>query len=162
VSSVAIKFTGTGANDYSGSLAGAPSTYTYQLPGLYTAQFQFTDTNSVVYTIKRSVLIQDNAAQRGMLCDVYGYMKDRLNAQDTTSAANVFQPAERSTYLTFFNALGSNMPTAASQLGVIVSGLIGFGYVDFLIAQDNADQTRSGFPLRMTQSGDGVWRISEM
>ena len=162
VNSVAINFKGSGANDYSGTLANAPTTYTYQQPGLYTAQFQFTDSNNIVYTIKRSVLIQDIAVQRGMLCDVYGYLKDRLNAQDANGASNVFQPADRSTYLTFFSGLGSNMPTAASQLGVIANGLLGIGFVDFLIVQDNADQTRSGFPLRMTQSGDGVWRISEM
>jgi hypothetical protein len=162
ISSVTINFKGSGGNDYSGSLAAAPTSYTYQQAGLYTAQFQFTDSNSVVYTIKRSVLIQDITVQRGMLCDVYGYLRDRLNAQDASGAANAFQPAERTTYLNFFNTLGTNMPTAAGQLGVIVNGLVGVGYGDFLLVQDNSDQTRSGYPLRMTQSGDGVWRISEM
>jgi hypothetical protein len=97
-----------------------------------------------------------------MLCDVYGYLRDRLNAQDASGAANAFQPAERTTYLNFFNTLGTSMPTAAGQLGVIVNGLVGVGYSDFLLVQDNSDQTRSGYPVRMTQSGDGVWRISEM
>ncbi len=162
VASVAIDFQGRGTNDYSGTLANAPKTYTYLQSGLYTAKFVFTDSNNATYTINRSVLIQDLAIQRGMLCDVYGYLQDRLNAQDATGASNVFQPAERSTYATFFSGLGTDMPVAAAQLGVIVNGVLGTGFVDFLIVQDNADQTRSGYPLRMTQSGDGVWRISEM
>jgi hypothetical protein len=162
ISNVAINFKGTGPNDYSGPLSGAPSTYIYQQPGLYTAQFQFIDSNSVAYTVKRSVVIQDVGGQRGMLCDVYGYLKDRLAVQDATGASSVFQSSEQSTFLAFFSALGSNMPAAASQLGVVVNGVMGVGYADLLLVRDNTDQTRSGFPLRMSQTADGVWRISEM
>jgi hypothetical protein len=36
------------------------------------------------------------------------------------------------------------------------------GYADMTLMRDNADKTRSGFPLRMTQGSDEVWRISEM
>lgn len=163
ISSVAIDFRGIGSNDYNGTLTGAPASYAYSTPGLYLAQFQFTDSNSVDYTIHRAVLVQDIAVQRGMLCDVYGYLQDRLNAQDATGASNVFQPADRTTWLNYFTALGSNMPTAAAQLGVIVNGVLSPDFVDLLLVQDNlTTQTRSGFPLRMTQSGDGVWRISEM
>jgi len=162
INSVAINFKGTGPNDYSGALAGAPTSYTYLQPGLYTAQFQFTDTNSVTYQVSRSVLIQDIAVQRGMLCDVYGYLKDRLAAQDATGASYVYQSTEQSTFLSFFTALGSDMPAASSQLGVIINGIMGGGYADLLLVRDNADQTRSGYPLRMSQSADGVWRISEM
>lgn len=163
ISNLAIDFRGIGTNDYNGSLASAPTSYAYATPGLYLAKFQFTDSNSTVYTIQRAVLVQDIAVQRGMLCDVYGYLKNRLNAQDATGASNVFQPVERTTWLNFFNALGSNMPTAASQLGVIINGVLSPDFADLLLVQDNVTaQTRAGFPLRMTQSGDGVWRISEM
>ena len=48
------------------------------------------------------------------------------------------------------------------MLGVIGNGTIGQGYAEMTLIRDNADQTRSGFPLRMTQGSDGVWRISEM
>jgi len=162
INSVAINFKGTGGNDYSGLFAGAPTTYTYQQPGLYTAQFQFTDSNNVVYTIKKSVLIQDFGAQHAMLCDVYGYLRDRLTAQDATNAGNAFQLIVRNDYIAFFNTLGANMPATAQQLGAIVDGQLGFGFADLLLVRDNSDQTRNGFPLRLTQGTDGVWRISEM
>lgn len=163
VQSVAINFRGSGSNDYTGSLAGAPTSYVYSAPGLYTAQFMVTDTIGNVYTASRAVLIGDFAAQRSMLCDVYGYLKDRMNAQDATGASNVFQPADRTNYLNFFNALGTNMPAAAAQLGVIIDGQFGIGSAELLLERDNSGaQTRSGFPMRMTQGSDGVWRISEM
>ncbi|MBS0570559.1 MAG: hypothetical protein JSS28_08125 [Proteobacteria bacterium] len=163
ISNLAIDFRGIGSNDYNGTLASAPTSYAYAMPGLYLAKFRFTDSNSNVYTIQRAVLVQDIGIQRSMLCDVYGYLKNRLNAQDATGASNVFQPVERTTWLNFFNALGSSMPTAASQLGVVVNGILSPDFADLLLVQDNAaNQTRAGFPLRMTQSGDGVWRISEM
>lgn len=163
VQSVAVNFRGSGANDYIGALAGAPASFTYTAPGLYTAQFQVTDTSSNTYTATRAILIQDFPAQRSMLCDVYGYLKNRMSVQDATGASNVFQPADRSAYLTFFNALGTNMPVAAAQLGVIIDGQLGSGIAELLLERDDTStQTRGGFPLRITQGTDGVWRISEM
>lgn len=162
VQSVAVNFKGSGADDYTGTLAGAPSRYVYTQPGLYTAQFRVTDTSNNTYIAYRSVLIQDFNAQRGMLCDVYGYLLDRLNAQDAVNAANAFQTVVRSSYKSFFSQLGTHMPAVAQQLGVVIDGQLGTGIAELLLERDNPDQTRSGFPLRMTQGTDGVWRISEM
>ena len=48
-------------------------------------------------------------------------------------------------------------------MGVIIDGQLGIGFADVLILRDDTvAQTRSGFPLRLTQCSDGVWRISEM
>ncbi|MGH8040988.1 MAG: hypothetical protein ACREPN_02965 [Rudaea sp.] len=164
VQTVTINFTGSGAPDFSGSsLTGAPSSYTYSAPGIYTAMLSVQDTAANIYTGTTTLAIQNLATQRGMLCDVYGYLKDRLNAQDTTNAANAFQQNVRSNYQSLFTAFGTNMPAVAQSLGVIVSGMLGQGFADLLIVRDDAvNQTRGGFPLRMTQGADGVWRISEM
>ena len=103
------------------------------------------------------------AAQRGMLCDIYGYVKDRLTAQDATGASNAYQIVVRTDFLNYFTGLGASMPSTAQNLGVVVDGQLGIGFADLLILRDDTvAQTRSGFPMRMTQSTDGVWRISEM
>jgi len=45
----------------------------------------------------------------------------------------------------------------------IVNGQLGVGFADVLLLRDDLiAQSRSGFPLRLTQGADGVWRISEM
>lgn len=163
VEAVTVNFKGSGADDYSGPLSGAPAQHTYARPGVYTARFTVTDNHQQTYTAYRAVLIQDLTAQRGMLCDVYGYLGNRLTAQDAVGAGNAFQPVQRNHYVSFFTQLGANMPATAAQLGVIVSGQLGLGFADLLLVRDDvATQTRNGFPLRMTQGTDGVWRISEM
>lgn len=163
VQSVAVNFHSTGTDDYTGPLSGAPSSFTYAQPGLYKMRIVVTDSNSQTYTAYRSVLIQDFAAQRGMLCDVYGYVKDRLTAQDATGASTAYQPVVRTDFLNYFTGLGASMPSTAQNLGVVVDGQLGIGFADLLLLRDDTvAQTRSGFPMRMTQSTDGVWRISEM
>lgn len=163
VQSVAIDFNGDGTDEYTGSsFTGAPTSFTYMQPGIYTVRVRVTDTSSATYTAYRSVAVQDVAVQRGMMCDIYGYVKDRLNAQDATGAGNAYQPVVRSDFTTFFTQLGTNMPATAQQLGTILDGQLGTGFADLLLVRDNPDQTRSGFPMRLTQGSDGVWRISEM
>lgn len=164
VQTVTINFTGSGGPNFTGSsLTGAPSIFTYPSPGIYTATLSVQDTAANIYTGTVTIAVQDLAAQRGMMCDIYGYLKNRLNAQDAPGAASTFQQNVSSNYQSLFTAFGTNMPTVAQSLGVIVSGLLGQGFADMLIVRDNTtNQTRSGFPLRMTQGSDGVWRISEM
>ncbi len=95
VQSIAVNFHKTGTDDYSGPLSGAPSSFTYTQPGLSQVHIVISDSNSQTYTTYRSVLIPDLAAQRGMLCDVYGYVKDRLTAQDAPGASNAYQSVVR-------------------------------------------------------------------
>lgn len=161
--SVALDADGDGASDFTApSLVSLPTKFTYVRPGLYTATLRIASTNGSTYIARREVLIEDFAAQRAMLCDVYGYLKNRLNAQDAMGASNAFQPAMRSRYQAQFAKIGSQMPKVVPRLGVIVDGQIGAGYAFLTLVRDNPDHTRSGFPLRMTQGTDGVWRISEM
>ena len=164
VQTVTINFKGSGSNDFTGtSLSGAPTSYSYGQIGLYRATLSVTDTGNNTYSAYRSILIQDLPTQRGMACDVYGYLLDRLAAADRTNAGKAFQADMQSNYVDLFNQLTTgNMQTIAQQLGVIVTGQLGVDFADLLLVRDNADQTRSGFPLRITVGADGVWRISEM
>lgn len=163
VTAVKVDFNGDGVFDYSGpTLAGAPTTHTYTAPGIYTATFSVVYSNGNGYQVRKSIAALDLAAQRGMLCDVYGYLKDRLNAQDAEGASRAYQESSRDGYRTLFQAAGIHMPSIVPDLGVIGDGLIGNGFSELTIVRDNSDQTHNGFPLRMTQDADGVWRILEM
>ncbi len=163
VQSVALDADGNGTYDFSAaSVASLPTVLSYPQPGLYNVALRVVDSNANVYVARRAVLVQDLAAQRGMLCDVYGYLKDRLNAQDAINAAGAYQPLERTQYQSLFTSLAAHMPESVPQLGFITKGLVAPGFAELTLLRDNPDQTRSGYPLRLTQGSDGVWRISEM
>lgn len=161
--SLTVDFNGDNINEFTGtSLTGIPSSYTYTQPGMYVAHARLIDTNNVTYDAYRRVLVEDLAVQRGMLCDIHQYVKAQLMAQNATQASLAYQSVNRSNYYNLFAVLGTNMPAAAQKLGTIVNGVMGNGFAEMLLVRDNANQTRSGFPLRITQGADGVWRISEM
>lgn len=161
--SVALDFDGDGTYEFDAS--SLPTTFvdtTYPTSGRYTVSLKVVDSNNITYVTRRSILLQDVASQRGMLCDVFGYLRSRLLASDAPGAGLAYQPVAETRYLPLFIALGAGMPAAAPKLGVIANGTLARGYAELSLVRDNADQTRSGFPLRMTQGADGVWRISEM
>ena len=163
VKSIAIDADGDGIYESSATtLANLPAGFIYNLPGIYSASLKVMDNRGNEYLARRTVLIQDPVAHRYMLCDIYAYLKDRLNAQDAIGASNAHQPLTQAKYLPFYQALGFNMPASAQMLGSVANGFVGNGYAELTIVRDNTNQTRSGFPLRMTQGTDGVWRISEM
>ena len=163
VQSVAIDPDGSGTYPYTATtLTALPSSFIYSYPSRHTAAFKVIDNQGHTYVAYRTVLIEDHVAQRYVMCDVYSYLKNRLNAQDTTGASNAYQPLVRDKYRSLFTALGNNMPSASTTLGAIADGFMGQGYAEMTLVRDNADQTRSGYPLRMTLGTDGVWRLSEM
>jgi PKD repeat protein len=163
VKSIAIDLDGDGTPDFSGtSLSGAPTSFTFNAPGLYTPTLTVVDSNNVTYTADTQIVVQDYVQTRGMLCDVYGYLKDRLNEGDAAGAVLAYQASVQSAYSSLFTDPGANLPSMVPMLGIIANGFIGQGYAEMTIVRDNANQTRNGYPLRMTQGTDGVWRIGEM
>ncbi|MDR3388718.1 MAG: hypothetical protein P4L92_16850 [Rudaea sp.] len=163
ITSVTIDLDGDGVPEFTGtSLSGAPASFTYVAPGMYAPTLTVVDSNNKTYVADTRVFAQDLVQQRGMLCDVYGYLKDRLNQADVAGAALAYQPLVQSQYLSLFTDIGANMPSIVPMLGVIANGFVAPGYAEMTLVRDNTDQSRSGFPLRITQGSDGVWRIAEM
>lgn len=163
IQSVALDANGDGVFDYTAATLGQlPTALLYEQPGTYVATLRIIDSNNNTYLATRLVLVKDRAEQRNMLCDIYAYLKDRLANQDATGASLAYQPAVQQSYLSTFISLGTGMTNASTMLGNIASGILAQGSAELIIVRDNSDQTRNGYPLRMTQGTDGVWRISEM
>lgn len=163
VSSISIDYTSDGTPDFTGtSLSDAPNLVTYLTPGTHTLTFKVVDSNGITYTAKRAVLVQDMNVQRSMLCDVYGYLKDRLTASDAIAASSVYEEEIRPQYLSLFNALDTRMSSIVSQLGTVSTGFVGPGFAELQLIRDNDNQTRNAYPLRMSRGTDGVWRITGM
>lgn len=164
VASVAIDLNGDGAPEYSGaSLQGAPTTFRFANPGVYTPTITVVDSNNQTYVSTTRVTVRDLAVTRGIVCDVFGYLKSRLNQEDVAGAVQAFQPSVQAQYQSLLSTEDpSNLPSIAQKLGTIANGYFGLGYAELLLIRDNSDQSRSGFPLRVTLGTDGIWRVSEM
>lgn len=160
VSNIGLDLNGDGLAEYRGAtLDGAPNAYTFPRPGLYRARVDINQGDIAAY---RYILVRDRVAQRSMLCDIFGYLRDRLAAQDLVGAANAFHPDRRTEYLDVLTALGAQMPLFAERLGTVVDGQFTGSMADLTLVRDQDDETRSGYPLRLMQGPDGVWRILEM
>ena len=163
IQSIQLDMNGDGVTDYTlGALPASAVAGTFASPGVYTVTALVTDSNNATYRGAKSVAVLDFVAQRSMLADVYGYVKNRLMAQDASGAVLAYHPRGAAKYLPLFVAFGSSMPSAAGMLGTIVTGSFASGYAQLTLVRDNPDHTRNGFPLRMSQGADGVWRIDEM
>lgn len=160
VSNIGLDFNGDGLTEYRGAtLDGAPNAYTFPRPGLYRARVDINQSDIVAY---RYILVRDSVAQRSMLCDVYGYLRDRLAAQDLSGLAHAFHPDNRTEYLELFTTFGTQMPAVSERLGTVVDGQFSGGIADLLLIRDQDGETRTGYPLRLSRGADGVWRILEM
>lgn len=163
IASIEFDADGDGAFEQSGAAADAIEwTASYSRPGLYMASVRVTDSEGHVHVATRPVLIRSVAGERGMLCDVYGYLRDRLSAGDATGAGNAFVEMVRGGYVSAFADLGGELPNVAAELGHVVSGFVGPRYAEILVMRDNADGTRSGYHVHMIHDADGVWRIQGM
>ncbi|HUD40572.1 MAG TPA: IPT/TIG domain-containing protein [Dokdonella sp.] len=160
VSNIGLDLNGDGLAEYRGAtLDGAPNAYTFPRPGLYRARVDINHSEIVAY---RYILVRDRVAQRSMLCDIYGYLRGRLAAQDVIGAADAFHPDHRTEYLDLFTSTGTQMPELAQRLGTVADGQFSGDVADLMLIRDQPDETRTGYPLRLMQGADGVWRILEM
>jgi hypothetical protein len=162
---VGIDANGDGIDDIVNPTNSTPLVYLQKQPGLYHAKLTVRDNNNVTYTSYVYYLVRSASELNGMLCDVYGYMRQQLTAAGgpyVTNALYSIHPSSQADYQTLFNNAGSGLPAYVTNLGSIVSGTISNDFASYLVVRQNADQTRSGYHMEFTQDAAGVWRIGDM
>jgi len=163
VSKVEMDADGDGIYELSvNAIEDIPVKLEFQNPGLFNSVARITDSQGNHYYAHQFVLIDDMAARRSIMCDIYGYLKSKLSSNDAASASLAYQPMVRDAYKSQFDAWSTYMAYAGENLGFVMEGRLAAGYAELMVVRDNSDGTRSGFPIRVTQGIDGVWRISEM
>jgi hypothetical protein len=162
VTSLSIDYNGDGTDDVTNPAAGAPLTYLANTPNLYAARLTVVDSNNNTYVNYVHYFVEDPVRQTGMLCDVYGYLKQRLTAQDTAGALTAIDPNAQAEYQPLFTNNTSALPAYVANLGNIVDGYLTGRTATFIVVRQNPDTTLSGFHMEYTQGADGTWRISSM
>lgn len=135
--------------------------YTYAVPGIYIARLRITNAASQTFTSFRRVLVQDQSTTRQTLCAVYGHVRSSLAASDAPAASQAFAEDSRARYLAFFQAMGTNMPIAATRLGTIADGLVNTDFAQLKVIKDNGGQPKV-FPLEFVRNDKGVWLMSNL
>ena len=161
---VGLDYTADGTDDVVNPPLGTTLAYVANAAGSYHARLTVKDSNNATYTANAYYAVRNAAELSGMLCDVYGYMKQQLgqSAPDIPGALNAIHPNSRDDYQTMFNAGSANLPAYVANLGSIVAGTVSDNFVVYLVARQNPDQTLSGFHMEFSQDAAGVWRISDM
>lgn len=162
VQTLSIDYDGDGTDDVVNPAPGAALTFLAQQPNLYTARLTVVSTNSNTYTAYTRYMVQDFTRQSGMLCDVYGYMKQRLAAQDSAGALTAIGLNAQDEYQSLFFNNASTLPAYVASLGNIVDGYIDGRTGTFIVVRQNPDLSLSGFHMEFSQNADGTWRIAGM
>lgn len=157
VTNLALAY-GDGAT-YSG--LGPIPKHSYTTAGIYQAVLTVTDNASHTYTVARTITAVSVVAQRQTLCAVYAHLRARMAAGDVPGALQAFHKKHQQKYRTLFNALGVNLPTAATRLGTIGNGTLGLTNAELFLVQEQSGQVNA-YPLHLAIDGSGVWRIDAM
>jgi len=159
---VSIDYNGDGTDDVTNPSSSTTLTYLASTANLYTARLTVVSTNHTTYTTYTRYFVEDFKRQSGMLCDVYGYMKERLNAQDTSGALTAVGANAQDEFQPMFTNKASALPAYVANLGNIVDGYIDGRSGTFLVVRQKADLTLAGYHIEFSQNADGTWRIAGM
>lgn len=161
---VGIDHTGDGIDDVVNPTNQNDLSYLMATPGLLRSRLTVRDVSNATYTSDAYAAASDPTLRGGMLCDVFGYMKQKLvlSPPDIATAAKMLQPSIRARFESAFTDEAAALPAYVTNLGSIVSGSVGQDYASYLVLRRNPDGSLSGFSLEMTQDDSGIWRISEM
>jgi hypothetical protein len=139
-------------------------------PGLYlirvSGDLDDTDPATAPIPFQRDlpVLVEHTGLSRLELCAVFHHMQSRLQAGNINGALQALHPRLHTRFRALWEGLGGTLPTVAAGLGEVADGTLGPEGAELLIARPDQESpgTLEGFPLRMAQGSDGVWRIQEM
>ncbi len=161
---VGLDYTADGTDDAVNPTIGTDLTYVVAQAGVYHARLTVRDSNNTTYLADAYYVVRSAPELSGMLCDVYGYMKQRLGqaSPDIPGALNAIHPNARDEYQGMFTSGSSSLPSYVANLGSIVAGTVSDDFASYLVARRNPDQSLSGYHIEFSQDANGVWRISDM
>ncbi len=164
IQSISLDYTSDGTIDQAGTIA-TNFVGTYNNPGLYVATANITVTdvggaNQQVINTSFRVLAENKQVVRYTLCGVYDRAVAALQAQQVNTAASFLTSDIRPRFQTLWNNNLAQLPTIATQLGSIVTGVIGTDIAAYTLHRGDGVNRVKAYALQFSKSPTGVWRIS--
>jgi Bacterial Ig-like domain (group 3)/Bacterial Ig domain/Glucodextranase, domain B len=163
VARIELDFNNDGVPDTVANSSGALSVSAqFRGPGLMTPTIRFKDSNGVVLqTVARKVYVWSAREVSALVKGVYTDTLDRLRLGNSALALKLFLPQAQSIYDEIFQALGSDLPSLADQLGTFDSVAGTMTDAEAAVLRDTASG-RQAFFIHLIRGGDGIWRIESM
>lgn len=161
IQAIYVDYKSDGITDDSVSGTTFQASHRYSSEGIYTIDITVIDNSGMNYRYQPYVVVTTLEAMSAQRRQPYLSMLDRLGASDVDGALPYLTGGIRSRFQTLFEALGANLPTAITTLGVIQGGMLGDDFTEFYVARDNGTEKRV-YPIYLIRSEDGVWRIGAM
>jgi len=134
----------------------------YDAAGLYTVRVTIKNAaNAILYTTTRQVKVESALEKIRTARSVYVDLIDRLMANNKAGALNLFFGHAVAKYSVIFDALGTDLPALAGQLGTLVSVTSSDGAAEILVSRTVGAEERI-FTIYLLRGEDGVWRIESM
>lgn len=161
VQTVSVDFDGDGNIDATTTNPNVIPGHNYTTPGIYRPNVIITTGTPQIYTVERRIMVLDPTPWRDRLCQVYSHLRTQMSANQPANSLLAFAPEQRSKYQALFNAMGGQLPTAATQLGTLATGLMGPESAYFTLVKP-VNGKLEGYPLEFAPDEKGVWRIRGM
>ena len=134
----------------------------YDAAGLYTVSVTIKNAaNAILYTTTRQVKVEAAVEKIRTARAVYVDLIDRLTAGNKAGALNLFADHAQATYDDVFTKLGTDLATAASQLGVITQVTSSNNVAEVVVMRDVAGVIKT-FAILLMRGEDGIWHIESM
>ncbi|MCP4766408.1 MAG: hypothetical protein GY875_09055, partial [Gammaproteobacteria bacterium] len=135
--------------------------FTYDNPGVYTAEVIVYDDLGTLPTASAVIVVQDTDSLRNHVHAVYHNMLNRLRQNDIDGALLHFTGSRQDKFREIFTLLQDDLPGAVDELGDLSASNISSNYAELIITRDE-DGTDYAYFVYLIRSSDGVWRIDGM
>lgn len=117
--------------------------------------------NILLYTASKVIVVHTPEFVGRRVSSVYLGMVGRLLSGDKAGALSAISSDARSVYQPVLDALGSNLSTVGSQLGVMEVRSVSSEVAELVVVRQSADGPKA-FPILLHRDVDGLWRIGGM
>ena len=137
-------------------------TLNYPDAGVYTVRVTVYAANgSTLFQARLKLKATAPAELAATIVGLYRTLTDRMAANDTAGALNLFVGDARSRYADVFTALAGTLPSVAAQLGTPIDGVVTGDWAELTLLRQTADGDRA-FMIYLIRGGDGLWRVESM
>jgi Glucodextranase, domain B/Bacterial Ig domain len=158
---LSMDFDGNGTVDFTTTDPNAPLQYTYTAPGLYVAQLQATDQQSIRHTANVTIVVHDTVVLDAMFKNLWSGMNTALLNGDIATALLFLDSAAQAKYEQVWRVLQPHMADIVASYSPVRALSISDSIGEYGLNRTINGEKRL-FLIYFLKNDDGVWRLTAM